>query len=166
MTKILSSLFIFLASSVALAYPAIGDFSVMQGTYTKAGKTSALTIEQKIVDYNAGLLEFTVVESQDVDGQVSTASATVPRKNLISQGQAQYLLLNCAAYGGSPETITVAAGTFKTCAMLINDSVHDGMTWVGDVEFGVVKKVIRAKQNAYSIRLELQKFGRAATNNN
>ena len=62
---------------------------------------------------------------------------------------------------GVNETITVAAGTFATCKLPTYDENDqpDGMVWVGDVAFGIVKATGKQDGADYVLELQSQRHG-------
>ncbi len=109
-------------------------------TATQAGATMTGALNYVVTGYTATTNMYQVqstftsgagsqVQLQDIDG-----------KNLnIGPG----ILSNCAMYGGTLESVTVAAGTFSTCHLVNVDAAQNlvGHYWVGDVAFNFVKLV-------------------------
>ena len=158
MTSFLSSLFIFLASSAALAYPAVGDFAMMSGTATQGGMNASVTLERSIVSFDVTTDSFAVVETQTINGQAQTSTLSSKSDEMITQQQVNGMLTYCTMYSGALETITVPAGTFATCKMPTQDDSgqQSGFVWIGDVTFGIVK--ITGKSQGADYTLELASF--------
>jgi hypothetical protein len=51
-------------------------------------------------------------------------------------------MTNCVAKGGMMEDVTVPAGTYNTCHMMMTEIGVTTNLWWGDVPFGVVKKMM------------------------
>ena len=158
MTSFLSSLFIFLASSAALAYPAVGDHAMMSGTVTQGGMNASVTLERSIVSSDVTTDSFAVVETQTINGQAQTSTMSSKSDEMITQQQVNGMLTYCTLSGGTLETITVPAGTFATCKVLTEDENghQEGFVWVGDVTFGIVK--ITGKSQGADYTFELASF--------
>jgi hypothetical protein len=126
--KTLSLLALFLVSGIAAAaYPTIGDTAV----YTMNG-SGTLTLSNKGFDSSTN--QWTIFE--DI-GNGNMGYAYWSEDEIFHQAQVLDVLAHCETYGGATETITVPAGTFKTCKI----SSSDVAAWIADVPFGEAKFV-------------------------
>ncbi len=158
MTKLFSAAVVLLTSSAAFAYPAIGDYAMMKGTASNGQQNANISLERSIMDFDATNDSFVVVETQEVDGQAQTTTSIDKRDDMITQEQVTQILTYCSMFGGVSESITVPAGTFPTCKLPTKDEndQQDGMVWVGDVSFGIVRAI--GTQQGAEYHLELESF--------
>ena len=159
MSKIFSSVLVLLASSVALAYPTIGDQALLKGTATSGGMTANVSLDRSIKDFDASSNSYVVVETQSVDGQEATATSVMTADELISKAQVDMAITYCAQAGGTSESLTVPAGTFATCKMEVTDENNQpsGHVWIADVAFGIAK-YSNTEADGTSYTLELESF--------
>jgi hypothetical protein len=155
MKKILSSLVVLLASSVALAYPTVGDFASLQGTLTMLGSESPFTLDRTIKSFDGA--NYLVNVQQIIGLEVQSEDQSTPAADMMSREMVQAILADCVAQGGRLETITVAAGSFNACALPFNDEETHGVVWIADVVFGLAKITTTAHDNSYSFTLGLAK---------
>lgn len=145
--KSLLALSISVFSSALLAMPSVGDMAIYKI------KTSGLEIIQKVelTSFNSSTNSFTKKETNSVMGQESTNIETVSADELNTELQLQGVLAYCESsqISGKIETVTVPAGTFKTCGL---DTGEQGKANVAVVPFGVVKFINP------SVSLELVEF--------
>ena len=120
--------------------PKVGDQAVLNGKYQ--GEVIALKLE--LTAYDADANSYTQTLTISNNGQTSSQSETVKNEDLSSSETLQYVVDNCSQFDGTPETITVPAGTFATCKMNEDD---DTVVNIGVVPFGVVKVI--AKDGSY-----------------
>lgn len=131
--KIISILATLLASTVASAFPAVGD-SVR---YQVLVFGIPLTQDISLTAFNAETRQFTKLTVSTQQGQPpSSTEEQVDADSIPSDAQIEQVLLHCEHQGGMREKITVAAGTFDTCKSPIEGG---GFAWVGAVPFALVK---------------------------
>jgi hypothetical protein len=123
----------------ALAFPAVGDRVVFDGTYTSPdGLAVVYTQTMEIVAFDAGAEIFTLSNTFVSSGKPIQDTETIPASEMVSDIKVREVLDGCEAAGGTIEDIRVPAGTFRTC----RSSKQDGGTvWTADVPFGLVKEI-------------------------
>ncbi|MES3037488.1 MAG: hypothetical protein V4736_06225 [Bdellovibrionota bacterium] len=142
MNKMITFAVTSLLTSLAFAWPAVGDSSTFVAVSSVSGATS--TMEVKItataIDAAADTLTLEMV-TLAADGQTQTETQTAPLSSFQQLAQALPMLLgNCAAVGGVVEVLKTDAGTFDTCKMTDDSAEQTGFIWFANVPFGFVKQ--------------------------
>lgn len=137
-------LFVFVAalifSAAAHAQLAVGTWATYNMTITlEDGRTLTAQETAKVLAVNndgTSLVEYTLVEA---GGKTTVDEKVEQTNNLMNEKTAETVVAHCATpqINGAVEDITVAAGAFKSCK-LINQQTS---TWVAAVPFGLVKIV-------------------------
>ena len=134
--KLLSPVLAFLAltaATAAHAAPAVGDQVAFQGTWDGQAVWQGISF----TGYNAQTAQYRQVTVTKIGTNApATQEDWVDAKDTASDAALQYIVANCAAQYGVPQTITVPAGTFNTCKMALQQGGH---VWVGQVPFAVVR---------------------------
>ncbi len=121
-----------LLSISAFAAPKVGDTVTMEGSMAGI----PVTIVESIISYNANTDVFVVRQSQTMGTQTQTVEQNAPSQNIMSEETGAMVVANCAAMGGSLETINVKAGAFNACKLPIDAT---STVWVASVPFGMVR---------------------------
>ena len=123
-------------SSALLAMPAVGDMAIYKI------QTGGMEVTQKVelISFDSSNNSYTKKETNSVMGQESTNIEIVSAAQLSNESQLQAFLTFCESsqINGKLETLTVPAGTFKTCGITTDGQ---GRANLGVVPFGVVKYV-------------------------
>lgn len=127
-------------TSVALAFPAVGDKAVFKGAYYgAAGGQIDFTQTIELVKFDETTQKYSLTNQFDLaNGQSQTQNAEVEANQLLSNDTVKQILADCVAGGGTLGQTTVPAGTFQTCAV---PTERNGMIYVAEVPFGFVKEV-------------------------
>jgi len=145
-----------LVSASAFAMPTIGDHSVFNLSYTQQGNTMTGTLDQSITAFDSASGNYTVHSIVTLGKQNDVQDQQT--NQLLDDATVADILANCANYQGQPQSVTVPAGTFNTCALPNNgNDGSKGTVWVGNVSFGTVK-FDQVKTDGTHIVLELQSF--------
>jgi|GEM_PF-1508283 hypothetical protein len=135
-----------LASSIAMAYPAVGDKTGYNGTCVKKGETKTWTATMEVIAWLDASKMWIIKKDVMKNGQTKTDIDGVAEADMWTADKWTDVSTNCVAKGGVMEDVTVAAGTFNTCHMTkISTDGDDSETkhmWWGDVPGGLVKKMI------------------------
>lgn len=141
MKLILSALALLAYSTAALAAPAVGDAVSFQGTWGSEAVYQHLTY----FAWNPSTRQFSKRTTTKIGTNApATQDELVNFNDAASDAALSAIVNNCAARGGEFQTISVPAGTFRTCKMLIQGNWY----WIAEVPFGVarVEAVIQRKQ--------------------
>lgn len=153
--KSFSFVFVTFGASLAMAYPAINDKAEYQAKYSgAAGGSIDYTQRLEITAFDASKNEFTVKSVQEMNGASQAADQQLTADQIPTEQQVRELLAQCAASGGTPEQVTVPAGTFESCSM---PEANNGRAWIAAVPFGFVK-LIAIDSDGNRNELQLVKF--------
>jgi hypothetical protein len=147
--------FIFIPTSYAFAYPAVGDKVEWAGTIDRLdGTSSQVKVVKEVLSHDTVTGKWTI--KKDVTINSETTSETKLEDSLYSPEQYQQTIASCEANSGKLEEITVPAGTFKSC-MLTTISTDGSVDekWWGDVPFGVVRKNLTEVNKGATTKLDL-----------
>jgi len=123
----------------ALAFPAVGDKVVFDGTYTSPdGLVVVFTQTMEIVAFDASTEIFTFSNTFVSSGEPIQNTVTISASEMASDVKVREVLDGCEAAGGKIEDIRVPAGTFRTCRSSKQDG---GIVWTANVPFGFVKEI-------------------------
>jgi hypothetical protein len=139
----------------AFALPKVGDQVVMDGAYVAEGVSVKLNQVQKLSAYNVNTNVFTLDVVTTAGSEVQNQSHNVAADEIISEEMAAQFVELCPVEIGKVETITVPAGTFKTCHI----QQEKTEIWIAPVPFGMVKVVVPHEEGGAST-LELSSFVR------
>ena len=131
---------IVLASSFAFAYPAVGDKAEWDGqTKMVDGTTTPLKVTMEVTAWDPTTHMWTVKTDTTKGDQTTSETMTTPC--LPTPDTAKMMLDKCVDEGGTLEDVSVKAGTYHTC-MIIMGSAEGKLTkkWYGDTPFAMVKK--------------------------
>jgi hypothetical protein len=143
-------------SSSAFAMPSVGDDAVFALTATVNGQTYTGTGEEKLVAFDAASNNWTEQNTFVISGQTQTQNQTVQTNQLLTHTTVAAVMSNCAAYGGTPQSITVPAGTYNTCSLPVNSNGQTGTVWVASgIAFGMVQSDITTASNGQHTVLKL-----------
>ena len=151
-------------SSVALAGPTVGDSATYTITSVDSGTTTVMTMMDQISTINNDAQTIDILQSVSQNGKmVDSQTNTSPFSDVLYPSDAD--INNCQSQNqdgqtAKIETITVAAGTFKTCHVSATpDSIGTiNDIWLGAVPFGFVKTLSVTQGQA--VTLELNSFVR------
>lgn len=128
-----------LASLFAEATPAVGDRSVFDVTLIRGSQTVTGTVTYELTNFDKAKNTWTQTSTTDFNGQKQTQTESIQAKDLLDDSMIDTILTNCAARGGTPETVTSEAGEFQTCAIPIKNAVGSGRVWIAKLPFGLAK---------------------------
>lgn len=137
-------------TSLAGAYPAVGDKVTWSGDFRKKDGTSyKIQITKEVISYDKSSKAWKV----KIDALLGAdkSSDTFETADLYSPEQYKDLMANCATKGGSLEDLKLEIGTYKTCKL--STTTADGTLvekWWGDMPFGVISKTTRETGNLVS----------------
>jgi hypothetical protein len=143
-------------SSAAYAMPNVGDDAVYTVSATESGQTVNGTMEFKLMSQDASTGNWGEQVTTVINGQSNVQTQSMTSQQLVTDAQAQTILANCAAVGGTPANITVPAGAFSTCAIPSSSNDGTGTVWVADVAFGVVQEDVTNPTSGEHVVLQLQ----------
>ncbi len=122
-----------LAPSLAMA--SIGDQVTYEGIQNGEAYVMNSTVTAKgPIDQVSGQQQWIVHTILNFQGKVKVYDET---STVISREFSKGLLDDCTQIGTN-DTITVKAGTFKTCKL---SQPNSPTAWIGDVPFGLVKEI-------------------------
>ena len=101
------------------------------------GDSNAYTLKMEVTAVDAAAGTFT--ETQTIyKGTTQVQQSAMPPESIADMDQYAQIVDNCASAGGTPESVTVPAGTFQTCHILGSD--NDGGKFdlqIAKVPFGI-----------------------------
>ncbi|MES3037489.1 MAG: hypothetical protein V4736_06230 [Bdellovibrionota bacterium] len=136
--KSLISFLIFFATSAAFAWPHVGQSRRMATSFFGSEETvSGFETLETVVGINdqTDVMQISTVMI-DQHGTNSYTNES-PYKQTVSA--VQTVLSKCSGHGGTSQTITVPAGTFKTCKLINKSDTSKSEIWYAAVLFGYVK---------------------------
>jgi len=142
------------SSAVAFAMPKVGDYAMIN---VSLGGSAIGTLENEVVQFDAAKNQYLLRSTQDLMGQRKSNDTWGAG---VSDQLINDILTNCSAKGGTPQSITVPAGAFATCALPVNSGGSTGTMWVGMVPFGIVKADITNSGNQIGEELASFKLGK------
>ena len=151
----------FFVSGTALAFPKVNDSANFDLAATlSSGQAFSGSFVLSLTEYNPSSKQFRQVQSLTVPaaGVDQTSDQWMNESDLITNAQASAYVSQCASSNGTPETISVPAGTFNTCKTVVNNDNSKGFAWIGVVPFGVVKQDLTDKENGMHMILNLKSF--------
>lgn len=120
-------------ASAAHAMPAVGDSATFNGNWGADAVSQTMTY----VSFDQATNTFKQSTTTTIGAQApQTQEDAVKMEDTASDAQLQDLVTNCAAYGYTPETVTVPAGTFASCKLPMEGG---GFAWLAVVPFAAVK---------------------------
>ncbi|MEQ1876935.1 MAG: hypothetical protein ABL958_09840 [Bdellovibrionia bacterium] len=158
--KLFSALLITLASTVALAMPAVNDSASYDITFTQGGQTLTGTQDLVITAYNQATKLYTVKSTVTFNGQTQVKESQTPAEKLLSDAAAEQLMAKCSEQGGAVTQVTVGAGTLAACAVPVNENGATGTLYLGTVPFGLIKMEVNA--NGQSMLMTLRAFNKGS----
>jgi hypothetical protein len=147
-----------LLSSIALAYPAVNDSVTFNATEVKDTETNQAVLQIHLAAYDSAKDAYQQVSSTTTKGKTTSNEEWVAASELFNKETYTQVSGNCDQFGGKIESVTVAAGTFETCAIPNEDKNESGVYWIGDVPFGIVKAELTDKATSAKTTYELQAF--------
>lgn len=159
-TTLAISLFVF--PTLSLAYPSIGTIAEYEGKVEKGkGKSEQpLKLSRQIVDLDKESKTWIIENTRTVSGKAKASLEEIAMRELSSPAKLQELIFRCTNATGEVQTITVPAGTFKTCHLKKSDPESAEELWIADVPFGIVKKVEKDFINNTTENYELKSINR------
>ncbi len=153
---------LFIIPTLSLAYPSIGTIAEYEGKIEKEkGKSERpLKISRQIVDLDKESKTWIIENTRTVDGKAKASLEEIAMRELSSPAKLRELIFRCTNATGEVQTITVPAGTFKTCHLKKSDPESSEELWIADVPFGIVKKVEKDLINKTSENYELKSLNR------
>jgi hypothetical protein len=155
MKTIFISLVSMLFAATAFAMPTVGDNALFDVIISQGGRSVKGTLESTIKAVANG--NYSIESKINLGGQFKIQNDQRNKQELVSDAMVSGILGNCAHYGGKAESVTVPAGTFKTCALPSQDKGSKGTTWIAQVAFGFVK-VDTTSANGQRTYAELKSF--------
>ncbi|MNJ92555.1 hypothetical protein D3C87_102280 [compost metagenome] len=150
---------VLMMSSMAFAYPMVGDTVEYKGTYKlDPNPETELVVKKEVVLYNELEKEWLVKVDKTMNGSTTTEVDDVDDEDMMTPEKVQKVLTECVAKGGTLEDLTVPAGTISTCHMKMTCEEDSKEVWIGDVPFGVVKMIKHDMEDGKHKMLELQSF--------
>ncbi|MGE0633306.1 MAG: hypothetical protein AB7O96_12915 [Pseudobdellovibrionaceae bacterium] len=148
-----------LVSSIAFAYPTVGDSIELTGAMTAIDFDGSMpmSLSFRLAEFDPSTKYFRRIASLIVGEGSHVEDEWIAKKEFMTNEKVAELLANCVPYGGRSEALVTSAGTFETCVFTKQDS--DGIintTWYGDVPFGMIK--LRQKYPTYTVDLEVSEF--------
>lgn len=144
-----------LATSAALAFPSVKDHTEYNVNYASAaGGAIDYVLKLEITGYDSAAQQYTVKSTQLLNGQEKAQDQKYAADQFPTNAQVNDLLAQCAQQGGTPEKITVPAGSFDTCAL---PQQNNGKVWIAAVPFGFAK-LISIDQEGNTTTAELSTF--------
>lgn len=135
MNKMIIALTAILSMSAIASTPSIGDTANYKLT-APAQPGVVIEIKSELIDYNATTDLFTKRSTMTVMGNSQEQDEMIKKDDISNFAQ---ILEFCESdlVKGTFETITVAAGTMKTCKL----GTEGATAYIADVPFGIVKAV-------------------------
>lgn len=120
-------------ASAAHASPAVGDSATFNGNWGADAVAQTMTF----TSFDQATNSFKQMTTTTIGAQAPASQEdAVKMEDTASDAALQDLVTNCAAYGYTPESITVPAGTFASCKLPMEAG---GFVWLGVVPFAVLK---------------------------
>jgi hypothetical protein len=159
MRTVLIALSAVLMGTSAFAMPKVGDEAMFDFTVTKGTQTAKGTFELVLVSYDTNKHTFLQrITQTPAGGQPQVSEENVDASQLITDAQATDAVNNCAKYGGKSNSVTVAAGTFKTCDLPVTvSSTEKGTSSIAVVPFAEVKQDTKRNDGTHIV-LELHSY--------
>ncbi len=134
--KLLASLVVLLAATMAQATPTVGDIADFSGTTDHAGQTYPVQITLQIMAFDATTQIYTQQTTMAIGPKTQTKTEQVAAADMITDATIDAVLADCVGQGGTPETIAVPAGNFETCKIKTDGG---DLYNIAKVPFGVAK---------------------------
>ena len=158
----------FLVLAITLLLPSLSFASDINVGYSASynlvidlGSTQiAATVKTEVTAIDAAAQTYEVTNTTIVKDQAPDVSKeTVTKADADSFiKEAEQIIDNCAAVGGTPEQITVAAGTFDTCKVISETDDATEIQWLAKVPFYAVQMHSKNKKDATSYTIQLSSF--------
>lgn len=163
---------VFLFSTIAMAYPEIGDKTEFNGESSKKGTASQpFTASREFTAFNTETGKWTVKE--DLKTATSEWTRTAETDKVYTHDNFMQIINSCIAEGGTLETLTLPIGNFDTCMLKAEDDDFDTelfnqfkerpndfdgqlVVWFGDVPSGIVRAQYKTSGGA-THKMELSK---------
>jgi hypothetical protein len=132
---------------------AVGEFVGMKASYdieekSKDGKVKTFIQELEVMSYHSELDKYLIKNSSlFADGYWESVEYFIEADWIMTDDQISVKLNNCEASGDSIQMISTAAGEFKTCRLVPEESI---VNWVGLVPFGLVKATYREANGTFT----------------
>jgi hypothetical protein len=120
----------------AKATPLVGDKSTFRVNLTLDDQSMNGTATFELMSYDVITDMWEQVTTTEFDGQKNVEKIKSTTHDLLNDAMIDDVLANCATKGGSPETITVPAGSFITCNVPVASDSATGTIWIAKVPFG------------------------------
>lgn len=143
-------------SSLAQAYPAIGDLAAFEGTVSVSGQVMPAQIAFEITGRDAATGEWTQTQTTTVGNASQKESSKVKADDVTDRQTVLTVLANCGAMGGKSGTMNTPAGSFNSCALKIEEPGNATTFYIADVPFGVA--AFDADQNGTRVIMKLKSF--------
>jgi hypothetical protein len=132
---------VILASTVALAYPKVGDKAGYNGSCKKGTEEKTWTLSKEVLLWVDADKKWVIKKDTMKDGGTKTELEYVADADMWSSAMWTDMMTNCVTKGGVMEDVTVPAGTYNTCHMMTTEDGKTKHMWWGDVPWGIVKKM-------------------------
>ena len=152
-------LFSFIVILPAHAAPAVGDQVAYTAIHLQNGKSTNFVITNEITALDATAQTANVLQTIMSDGKlVSSGTNPTPLKEIAYPDDATIATCGIVSYPGqtgTPETITVPAGTFKACHIVLNQQSPgtEGEYDAAAVPFGFVKSISTTSTGTMTVEL-------------
>lgn len=148
-----------LVSVSAYATPRVGDYAAYDVSIALNGQTMQATLQQELVQHDATQNQFLQRQTIDIPGQQQQVEDSwTPASDFLDDATIEAILGNCAAANGTPQTITVPAGTFDTCAVKFENEGSTGTAFITKVPFGAARVDSVRKEDGMVINTALKAF--------
>ena len=114
--------------------------------------------EMEITSFDTSTQLYTVKTTLTVGDQKSDDEQQVKASDLLTDDLIASTIAQCLQMGGKLEKILVPAGSFDTCAIVIEDENELVTTWVAQVPFGIAKSISQMKVTGEIKTSELQAY--------
>jgi hypothetical protein len=129
----------------ANATPSVGDKAVFAVNMKMGNQSMDGHVTFELTGYDKATDVWQQQTTMDFNGQTQVQKSTPAGKDLLTDAIIADVLSNCAAKGGTVDSVTAPAGTFQACAVPITNDQGTGTVWVSQVPFGYSKWVANRK---------------------
>lgn len=130
-----------LFASQSFAAPSVGDYIMFNGSTNIGGKVNAWTLEKEVVVQDG---EFYIVTETYTftDQPKKVKSYKLHKTNIMDDSKIDYILSNCANFGGEMVTAHLTATKEKACKITNETSEKTMSIFYMKVPFGIASIVI------------------------
>jgi hypothetical protein len=128
-----------LIAVAAGATPKIGDKSIYNVNLSMGSQSMDGKVTFELTAFDATTDAWSQVTTTEFNGKRNIQQSTMSTKDLLTDAMIDDVLANCAAKGGTAETVTSPAGDLPSCAVPVSNGSGTGTVWVAKVPFGYAK---------------------------